>query len=88
MMTDLNQSIRTARQQSLGDVLRRTAQRMPAKPAIVFDGTVSTFPTVQGEITGGRSQITGNFTVTEAKTLATILNSGAYPARMRILEGK
>lgn len=43
MMTDLNQSIRTARQQSLGDVLRRTAQRMPAKPAIVFDGTTWTY---------------------------------------------
>ena len=43
MTPDLHHSIRTARQQSLGDVLRRTAQRMPAKPAIVFDGSTWTY---------------------------------------------
>ena len=54
--------------------------------AIVLDNLVYSFPTVQNEITGGNSQITGNFTVAEAKDLATILKSGKLPAPAKIIE--
>ena len=54
--------------------------------AIVLDDYVYSFPTVQNEISGGRSQITGNFTVDEAKDLANTLKSGKMPAPARIIE--
>jgi hypothetical protein len=40
----------------------------------VLDGYVYSFPTVQDEITGGRSSITGDFNLEEAQDLANILN--------------
>jgi len=54
--------------------------------AIVLDGYVYSFPTVQSEIKGGRSQITGNFTAQEADDLVNILKSGKLPAPARIVE--
>ncbi len=54
--------------------------------AIVLDGYVYSYPTVQNEITGGNSQITGNFTVEEAKDLANVLKSGKMPAPARIVQ--
>lgn len=54
--------------------------------AIVLDNYVYSFPTVNGEIAGGRSSITGNFTINEAKDLATILQAGKLPAPARIVE--
>ncbi len=54
--------------------------------AIVLDGYVYSYPRVNGEITGGRSSITGNFTPEEAKDLANILKSGKLPAPARIVE--
>ncbi len=47
--------------------------------AIVMDGLVYSYPNVNGMITGGRSQISGNFTVDEAKDLANLLKAGALP---------
>src|SRR5689334_14725638 len=40
---DMHSAIRTARHHTLGDILRRTAQRVPDKPAIVFDGATWTY---------------------------------------------
>jgi len=54
--------------------------------AIVLDGYVYSAPTVNVEITGGSSQITGNFTVEEAKDLANTLKSGKMPAPARIVQ--
>jgi len=54
--------------------------------AISLDGYIYSFPTVNGEITGGSSQITGNFTVEEAKDLANTLKSGKMPAPCRIVQ--
>ena len=54
--------------------------------AIVLDGYVYSFPTVQNEISGGSSQITGNFTVDEAKDLANTLKTGKMPAPARIIQ--
>jgi protein-export membrane protein SecD len=47
--------------------------------AIVLDGKVQSAPYIKGAITGGSGQITGTFTATEAKSLATILSYGALP---------
>ena len=65
---------------------RLTAENIGKSVAIVLDGYVYSYPTVQAEISGGRSQITGNFTVNEAKDLANILKSGKLPAPARIIE--
>ena len=55
---------------------RVTGQNVGKSIAIVLDGYVYSYPTVQNKISGGRSSITGNFTVEEAKDLANTLNSG------------
>lgn len=56
--------------------------------AIVLDGTVYSYPTVQSEISGGVSSVSGNFTKQEAEDLANILGVGYLPVRMRIVEEK
>jgi SecD/SecF fusion protein len=65
---------------------RLTADNIGKSIAIMLDGIVYSFPTVQSEIAGGQSQITGNFTNTEASDLANILNSGKLEVRVRIIE--
>jgi protein-export membrane protein SecD len=50
--------------------------------AIVVDRVVISSPTVQGAITGGSGEITGNFSESEAKDLATQLNAGALPVEL------
>jgi len=54
--------------------------------AIVLDGYVYSFPTVQGKISGGVSQITGDFTGQEADDMVNILKAGKMPAPARIVE--
>lgn len=54
--------------------------------AVVMDNMVYSAPTVNGEIKGGKSQITGNFTVEEANSLAAVLSAGKLPAPARIVE--
>ena len=54
--------------------------------AIVLDGYVYSAPNVNGEITGGNSQITGNFTPELTKDLANVLKSGKMPAPARIVQ--
>ncbi|HLT81287.1 MAG TPA: protein translocase subunit SecDF [Cyclobacteriaceae bacterium] len=54
--------------------------------AIVLDNAVYSAPYVQGEIPNGNSQITGNFTVEEAKDLANVLRAGSLPAPLTIVE--
>ncbi|MBQ8360343.1 MAG: protein translocase subunit SecDF [Bacteroidaceae bacterium] len=54
--------------------------------AIVLDGYVYSAPNVNGEITGGNSQITGNFTPEVTKDLANVLKSGKMPAPARIVQ--
>jgi len=54
--------------------------------AIVLDDYVYSAPRVTQEITGGRSSISGDFTVNEAKDLANILKSGKLPAPARIIQ--
>lgn len=54
--------------------------------AIVLDNVVYSAPRVNGEIAGGNSQITGNFTIEDTKDLATTLKSGRMPAPARIVQ--
>jgi SecD/SecF fusion protein len=54
--------------------------------AVVIDGHVRSYPRVQNEITGGQTEISGDFTQTEAQFLASILSSGGgvLPIKLRI----
>jgi SecD/SecF fusion protein len=63
-----------------------TKENIGKSIAIVLDDYVYSFPTVQSEISGGTSSITGNFTINEAKDLANILKAGKLPAPARIVE--
>ncbi|MGB0930249.1 MAG: protein translocase subunit SecDF [Chitinophagales bacterium] len=63
-----------------------TRENLQKSVAIVLDNQVYSAPVVQAEIGGGRSQITGNFDVTEAQDLANVLKAGKLPAKARIVE--
>jgi len=54
--------------------------------AIVLDGVVYSAPRVNGEISGGQSSISGNFTIEDTKDLANTLKSGRMPAPARIVQ--
>ena len=53
--------------------------------AIVLDNAVYSFPNVNSEITGGSSEITGNFTAAEANDLANVLKSGKMTAKVDVV---
>ena len=65
---------------------RITKDNIGRQVAIVLDGTVYSYPTVQTEITGGSSSITGNFSVEEATDLTNVLKSGKLPAPATIVQ--
>lgn len=65
---------------------RMTAQNVGKCIAIVLDNAVQSFPRVNGEIAGGRSNITGDFTAVEATDLANVLKSGKLPVGTQIIE--
>jgi len=65
---------------------RLTKENIQRSIAIVLDGMVYSAPNVQGEITGGQSSITGNFTPEEAKDLANVLKSGKMAASVHIVQ--
>ncbi len=54
--------------------------------AIVLDGVVYSAPRVNGEISGGQSSISGNFTIEDTKDLANTLKSGRMPAPAKIVQ--
>ena len=63
-----------------------TAANIGQRFAVVLDGEVLTAPVIQSAIPGGQGQITGDFTVQEAQTLAILLTSGALPASLEVIE--
>ena len=65
---------------------RITKENIGRQVAIVLDGTVYSYPTVQNEISGGSSSITGNFSVEEATDLTNVLKSGKLPAPATIVQ--
>ncbi|MFZ5932611.1 MAG: protein translocase subunit SecD [Patescibacteria group bacterium] len=61
--------------------------RLVGKPLAIFlDATPISWPIVQEPITGGRGQISGNFTVEETKFISKLLNAGALPAPVKLVE--
>ncbi|MGC8765356.1 MAG: protein translocase subunit SecD [Brevinematia bacterium] len=70
-----------------GDIFAEvTAQNVKNRLAIVLDGRVKSAPVIQQEISGGRGQISGSFTVDETIFLANILKSGALPVKLKVAQ--
>ena len=67
---------------------RLTKENIGRSVAIVLDGYVYSYPTVQGEIGDGISSITGDFTIAQATDMANILKSGKLSARANIMNAE
>ncbi len=65
-----------------------TRKNVGRQLAIILDDFVVSAPTIQVEIPNGRAVISGQFTVDEAKSLALILNAGALPAKIKVLQSQ
>ncbi|MEW6117968.1 MAG: protein translocase subunit SecD [Nitrospirota bacterium] len=63
-----------------------TAQNVKKRLAIILDNNVYSAPVIQERISGGNAQITGSFTMEEAKDLAIVLRAGALPAPLKTLQ--
>ncbi len=63
-----------------------TGENVGKRLAIVLDEEVYTAPVIRERIPSGRAQITGNFSVQEAKDIALVLRAGALPAPVAIIE--
>jgi preprotein translocase subunit SecD len=63
---------------------RITSDNVGKRLAIVLDNTVYSAPVIRERISGGQAQITGSFTMEEARDLAIVLRAGALPAPVRI----
>ena len=63
---------------------RITAENVGKRLAIVLDNTVYSAPAIRERIGGGQAQITGSFSIEEARDLAIVLRAGALPAPVRI----
>ena len=62
-----------------------TKANLQRSVAIVLDNNVYSAPTVRSEITGGNSEISGNFTAEDTRDLANVLKSGKMPAPAKIV---
>ncbi|WP_010134289.1 protein translocase subunit SecDF [Ochrovirga pacifica] len=67
---------------------KMTAQNVGKFVAVVLDNYVYTAPRVNDAITGGRTSISGNFTVEEATDLANVLKAGKLPAAAHIIQSE
>jgi preprotein translocase subunit SecD len=65
---------------------RITGDNVGKRLAIVLDNKVYSAPVIRDRISGGRAQITGAFSMDDAKDLAIVLRAGALPAPVKILE--
>jgi preprotein translocase subunit SecD len=72
--------------QGAKDFDRITGENVKKRLAIVLDDVVHSAPVIQERISGGEAQITGAFTMDDAKDLAIVLRAGALPAPVHILE--
>lgn len=65
----------------------KLTEKNVGKPlAILLDDAVVSAPIVQDKITGGTAQISGDFTLEEAKNLSLLLNGGALPISINLVE--
>ena len=65
---------------------RVTGQLVGKQLAIILDNKVMSMPTVNEQITGGRAEITGKFSLRQVKNLVLVLNTGALPVRLDVTE--
>ncbi len=65
---------------------RITARNVGKRLAIILDNNIYSAPVIKERISGGRAQITGSFTMEEARDLAIVLRAGALPAPVEIIE--
>jgi preprotein translocase subunit SecD len=65
-----------------------TERNVGKRLAIFIDKKLISAPVVREKISGGKAQITGNFTLKEAKELARNLNAGALPAPIKLISQK
>jgi preprotein translocase subunit SecD len=63
-----------------------TGANVKKRMAIILDNTVYSAPVIQERIGGGNAQITGSFTMDEAKDLSIVLRAGALPAPLKMLQ--
>ena len=63
-----------------------TAANVKKRLAIILDGSVYSAPVIQERIAGGNAQITGRFSMDEAKDLTIVLRAGALPAPIKMLQ--
>jgi len=63
-----------------------TANNVKKRLAIILDNNVYSAPVIQERIAGGNAQITGTFTMDEARDLAIVLRSGSLPAPLKMLQ--
>ncbi len=63
-----------------------TANSIGRRLAVVLDGEVNTAPVIRERIPSGRAQISGNFSIQEAKDISLVLRAGALPAPVEIIE--
>jgi preprotein translocase subunit SecD/SecD/SecF fusion protein len=79
----VNVSMNAAGTKTWGDY---TTAHIGKQVAIVLDGVVKSAPVVNDAITGGQTEISGKFTADEAKSLATVLQTGALPVTLVPIE--
>ncbi|WP_297210852.1 MULTISPECIES: protein translocase subunit SecD [Thermodesulfovibrio] len=63
-----------------------TAKNVKRRLAIILDSNLYSAPVIQEKIEGGNAQISGNFTLEEAKDLALVLRAGALPAPVKLIQ--
>jgi preprotein translocase subunit SecD len=63
-----------------------TADNVGRPFAIVLDDQVVSSPVIREPITGGSGQISGNFSLEEANTIAMLLRSGTLPGRLSVVD--
>lgn len=63
-----------------------TGEHVKKRLAIILDNTVYSAPVIQEKISGGSAQISGNFSMNEAKDLSIVLKAGALPAPLKMLQ--
>jgi len=76
----------TLRDEGVDLFARVTGDNIGKHMAIVLDDKVQSYPVIQGRIPSGSGQITGSFTLDEAKNLAAILSAGSFDVGLKIEE--
>jgi preprotein translocase subunit SecD len=84
----LNESVVNFTFDTTGAIIfgKLTANHTRERFAVVLDGRIITAPTINTPITGGTGYIEGGFTIESASDLAALLNAGALPAPLTIVE--